>query len=146
MNNYQIRAIFLTICSLIACLNNVNGQFAPGHSIYTERPDDPQAVYFTAGDNTDVSLSLQTAIDQLKKDKNFGILFIPQGTYTISKTIYIPASIRLIGYGKNRPLILLKKNAPGFQEEDLKDKGRARYMFWFTSSVPDSTGAIHDAS
>src|SRR5580704_16042461 len=120
MNNY--RAAFLTICLLMAWITNVHGQFAPGHSIYTEKPNDPQAVYFTAGDNTDVSLSLQTAIDQLKKDRNFGILFIPQGTYIISKTIYIPASIRLIGYGKNRPLIVLKKNSPGVQEEDLKDK------------------------
>ena len=145
MNNYQIRAIFLTICSLIACLNNINGQPTPGHSIYTEKPDDPQAVYFTAGDDPDVSLSLQAAIYQLKKDKNFGILFIPQGTYTISRTIYIPASIRLIGYGKTRPLIVLRKNSPGFQQEDLNDKGRARYMFWFTSSIPDSTGTIHDA-
>ena len=141
----KFRAAFLTICLLMAWITNVHAQFTPGHSIYSEKPDDPQAVYFTAGDNVDVSLSLQTAINQLKKDKNFGILFIPQGTYTISKTIYIPASIRLIGYGKNRPLIVLKKSSPGFQEADLKDKGRARYMFWFTSSVPDSTGTIRDA-
>src|SRR5581483_9100953 len=32
-----------------------------------------------------------------------------------------------------------------FQEENPKDKGRASYMFWFTSSPVDSTGAIHDA-
>src|SRR5258708_31135750 len=59
--------------------------------------------------------------------------------------MYIPASIRLIGYGKSRPLIVLKKSSPGFQEEDEKDKGRAHYMFWFTSSIPDSTGTIRDA-
>jgi hypothetical protein len=39
----------------------------------------------------------------------------------------------------------LKKNSPGFQQENPKDKGKAAYMFWFISNV-DSTGAIHDAS
>ena len=50
----------------------------------------------------DVSDALQAAINQVKKEKNFGILFIPEGKYKISKTIYIPTAIRLIGYGKNR--------------------------------------------
>jgi len=72
-------------------------------SIYTQRPSDPEAFYFTpeffnvvADGKTDVSDVLQGAINKLKKEKNFGILFIPEGKYKISKTIYIPNAIRYI--------------------------------------------------
>jgi|GEM_PF-36627 len=135
---------FLSIALLTVTLY-AHAQFTPGASIYTQKIDDPAAAYFIPDSRTDVSTQLQTAIDQLKKERNFGILFIPEGTYTISPTIYIPGAIRLVGYGAHRPLIILKKNAPGFQEENPKDKGRANYMFWFTSSPLDSTGIVHDA-
>lgn len=136
--------LFLSICLLTAIQQEIQAQFTPGASIYTQKIDDTAATYFTPGINADISTQLQTAIDQLKRDRNFGVLFIPEGTYTISKTIYIPAAIRLIGYGRQRPIIILKRSSPGFQEEGPKDKGRAKYMFWFTSSIPDSSG-IHDA-
>jgi hypothetical protein len=145
--------MFLMVCLFNIFLINVLGQFQPGKSIYTQRIADPEGDYFTSPQfniqpdgKADVSDQLQSAINQLKKDKNFGILFIPQGTYMISKTIYVPAAIRLIGYGKSRPVIVLKKNSPGFQQENPKDKGNAAYMFWFTSSILDSTGTVHDAS
>ena len=112
------------------------------NSIYTLKPNDPEAFYFTpenyqikADGKMDVSDALQAAINQVKKEKNFGILFIPEGKYKISKTIYVPGSIRLIGYGKKRPEFILAKNSPGFQEEVSIDKGKANYMFWFTSSL-----------
>ena len=148
-----MRRIFLAICFFKVCCVPVFGQFKPGNSIYSQKIEDPSGIYFTAPNfniqadgSGDVSDQLQAAIYQIKKDRNFGILFIPEGTYTISKTIYVPAAIRLIGYGKHRPLIVLKKNSPGFQQENLKDKGGAAYMFWFTSSMMDSTGTVHDAS
>jgi hypothetical protein len=78
-------------------------------------------------------------------EKQTYILFIPEGHYLISKTIYIPASIRLIGYGKNRPQIILEKNAPGFQEPNPDDKGNASYMFWFTSSIVEPGKEPRDA-
>ena len=124
-----------------------------GKSYYTLKPDDQAAVYFTPDNfnitsdgKTDVSVQLQTAINQLKTDRNFGILFIPEGSYSISRTIYIPASIRLIGYGKNRPVFILKKNSPGFQDQNPGDKGKATYMFWFTSSIVEEGKEIRDAS
>jgi hypothetical protein len=123
-----------------------------GASCYTIKPVDQDAVYFTPGNfnitadgKTDISIPLQQAINKLKLEQNLGIIFIPEGTYTISTTIYIPAAIRIIGYGQKRPLIILRKNSPGFQIPDPADKGKARYMFWFTSSVVDSTGTVNDA-
>ena len=100
------------------------------NSIYPLKPNDSEAFYFTpenypikADGKMDVSDALQAAINQVKKEKNFGILFIPEGKYKISKTIYIPTAIRLIGYGKNRPEFILAKNSPGFQEEVADDIG-----------------------
>ena len=122
-------------------------------SVYPQRPDDREAFYFTpenygirADGRTDVSDALQSAINQVKKEKNFGILFIPEGKYRISKTIYIPAAIRLIGYGKSRPEFILAQNAPGFQKEVPGDKGKARYMFWFTGGLVEEGQEPRDAN
>jgi len=121
-------------------------------SVYRQRINDPEAVYFTpdkfaitADGKTDVSAELQKAVNQLKKDKNFGILFIPSGTYKISRTIYIPKAIRLIGYGETRPLFVLAKNSPGYQSPDSSDKGKANYMFWFTDGMAEEGRKPRDA-
>ena len=147
--NYKISWILTGF--LIICTSGYSAVKRTG-SYFTLKPEDPGAVYFTpevsgslAEGKTDVSVQLQNAINQLKTDRNFGILFIPEGRYLISKTIYIPASIRLIGYGKNRPVIILKKNSPGFQEQNPDDKGKASYMFWFTSSIVEPGKEVRDA-
>ncbi|HEY8929446.1 MAG TPA: glycosyl hydrolase family 28-related protein [Mucilaginibacter sp.] len=123
-----------------------------GKSIYQARLDDPDAVYFTpenfnikADGKTDVTAALQDAITQVKTKYNFGIVFIPEGKYLISKTIYIPTAVRLIGYGKNRPEIILAKNSPDFQKADSTDKGKAKYMFWFVSNLSKPGEGVHDA-
>ncbi|MCF8378675.1 MAG: SMP-30/gluconolactonase/LRE family protein [Bacteroidales bacterium] len=125
----------------------------PGTSMYTLKPNDTEAVYFTpenfnisADGKTDVSDELQQAINQLKQSKNFGIVFIPEGKYLITKTIYVPKAIRLIGYGSKRPLIFLGKKSPGYQEEVVNDKGKANYMFWFTSDIVEAGQEPRDAS
>ncbi|MXV14076.1 gluconolaconase [Pedobacter sp. HMF7056] len=104
-------------------------------SIYTQKPNDPEAFFFTPGKynikadgKTDVSASLQTAINELKRAKNFGILFIPEGKYLLTRTIQVPAAIRLIGYGKTRPEFVLGKNTPGYREQQ-------NYMVWFTGGL-----------
>lgn len=119
-------------------------------SVYSQIPNDPEAFFFTeqnygykAGE--DVSVILQEAINQLKVEKNFGILFIPEGKYRISETIYIPNAIRLIGYGKVRPEFILSKDSPGFQKEVPDDKGKAKYMFWFTSGIVEKGQPPRDA-
>lgn len=112
-----------------------NAETTDDKSVYKLKPNDPEAFFFTpenynikADGKTDVSEALQTAINQVKNEKNFGILFIPEGKYKISKTIYIPGAVRLIGYGEKRPEIILEKNTPGYQDE-------LQYMFWFTGGL-----------
>ena len=115
-------------------------------SVYTQMPDDPEALYFTSENfniapdgKHDVSEALQFAINKLKKEKNFGILFIPEGKYLISKTIYVPKAIRIIGYGENRPEFILGKNTAGYQDEN-------NYMFWFTSNLVEEGVQPGDAT
>ena len=129
----------LTVVLFINCLTIKATN--PG-SVYTQKPDDPEAYYFStenfkiiADGKTDVSDALQSAINLVKKEKNFGILFIPEGRYLITKTIYIPPAIRLIGYGNKRPEIILSKNAPGFKPDPEKPDIIEKYMFWFTGSA-----------
>lgn len=127
---------FLTLASLTIYLTTLGQK---SHSVFTSRPEDPAATYFNPGksSDSDVSDALQQAIRNIKVNHNFGILFIPEGKYKIRKTIYIPAAVRLIGYGKTRPVFILSKSSPGFQSADATDKGQGRYMFWFTSGLPD---------
>lgn len=147
------KLLSLLILSLAGTVSAITTNHESGISYYTQRPDDPEAVYFTPQNfrittdgKSDITSELQNAINKLKSDRNFGILFIPEGNYLISKTIYIPAAIRLIGYGRTRPRIILKKNSPEFSDPVPEDKGKAAYMFWFTSSIVSQDGRIRDAS
>jgi len=79
--------------------------------------------------------ALQAAINKATTEKSFGILFIPEGKYRITKTIYIPGAIRLIGYGVNRPEIILGKNTPGFQKLDSGSRYQEKYMIFFTGGI-----------
>ena len=123
-----------------------------GASFYTAKPDDPLAIHVSAegfkavGDGVaDDSAVLQKAIDAAKA-KGFGIVFLPEGRYRITRTIYVPKAVRLIGYGAQRPVVVLGKATPGFQEADADDKGKARYMIWFTDRVPQAGEPVRDAN
>jgi sugar lactone lactonase YvrE len=107
-------------------------------SVYTVRLDDPAAVYLTPesfpvrGDGVaDDSDALQQAIDKVGGG---GILFIPKGTYRLTKTIYVWPGVRLIGYGESRPLFTLGENTPGFQD------GTGKYLFFFSGGRARSAG------
>lgn len=108
-----------------------------GASYYTQRPDDPKAVYVVRGSQgahgdgtSDDSDAIQHAIDKVQETTTQGIVFIPEGRYRISKTIFVWPGIRLIGYGVHRPVFVLGKDTPGFQ----KDIG---YMFLFAGGRPN---------
>ncbi|MGO9010541.1 MAG: glycosyl hydrolase family 28-related protein [Bryobacteraceae bacterium] len=94
-----------------------------GASFYLARLDDPKAVYLTPdqfpvrGDgNADDSAAIQAAVDMVQKTTGEGILFIPEGRYRVTRTIYVPPGVRLIGYGEKRPVFVLANGTPGFQQ------------------------------
>jgi len=116
-------------------------------SYYPLRPEDPQAVYLTkdrfnvhadgVGNDADV---LQEAINQVQEKTRVGVLFIPSGRYRLDKTVFVWQGIRLIGYGPERPVFVLGKNAPGFQE------GTGKYMFHFADYRPRQNMPFSDGS
>ncbi len=67
-------------------------------------------------------------------------MLIPQGRYRLGKTIYVWQGIRLIGFGATRPVFVLGKHTPGFQE------GAGRYMVHFADNRPRAGGPLVDAS
>lgn len=124
-----------------------------GLSFYMKKPVDERAVYFTdeffhiKNDGTeDVSAQLQDAIYSVVKQDGYGVLFVPEGKYLISRTIYMPKAVRLIGYGKNRPEFILKDHAEGFDVPHPEQKGGFQYLFWFTNMMQEDESLIEDAN
>ena len=74
----------------------------------------------------DDSAGLQQAIDKVASSTGAGVLFVPKGTYRLTKTVYVWPGVRLIGYGDSRPVFTLGENTPGFQE------GTGKYMLFFS--------------
>ena len=106
--------------------------YGSGASIFPVRLEDPEAIYLTpdqfpvTGDGiADDSDALQQAIDRVAARNQSGVLFVPQGIYRLSRTVYVWPGVRLIGFGKLRPVFILGENTPGFQEGDGK------YMLFF---------------
>ncbi len=123
--------------------------FAPlwGASYYTLRPDDPQAVLLTpanfpvkADGVADDAGAIQQAIDKVQETTSQGIVLIPQGRYRLTKTINVWPGIRLIGYGTERPVLVLGPNTPGYQDQD-----RESYMLFFAGSRPRGGARPGDA-
>lgn len=105
-------------------------------SYYTVRLDDPKAVYVTreafavhADGVADDSDAIQKAIDAVPSAG--GVVFLPEGRYRITKTIYIWPAVRLIGYGASRPVIVLGNSTPGFG-----DPNQENFLIFFTGSRP----------
>src|ERR1700741_4726716 len=111
-------------------------------SYFTDRPDDPRAVYLTPdkfpvhadgiADDTD---PLQQAIDKVQETMNQGILFLPSGRYRIPRTVYIWPGIRVIGYGRPRPVIVLGPATPAFQTGPS-------YMIFFAGGRPGKNHSL----
>jgi sugar lactone lactonase YvrE len=89
-------------------------------SFYPERLEDPTAIYLTdkfgakADGIADDTAALQRAIDEVADRRQQGILFIPQGRYRITHTLYVWPGIRILGFGAKRPVLVLAPNTPGF--------------------------------
>ena len=109
---------------------------APGRSYYTAKLVDPRAVHLDAfgakGDGVaDDSDALQRAIDRVQETVGQGIVFVPEGRYRLTKTIYVWPSIRLVGYGATRPAFVLAPRTPGFGDPKAE-----RQMVFFAGSRP----------
>lgn len=123
-----------------------------GHSFYSDKLVDAKAVYFTDeffdiknDGSIDVSAELQNAIYSVVKKAGYGVLFVPEGKYLISRTIYVPKAVRIIGYGQNRPEFVLQDNAEGFDREQ-DNKGGFKYLFWFINKMEEDESKIEDAN
>ncbi|SPE30360.1 SMP-30/Gluconolaconase/LRE domain protein [Candidatus Sulfopaludibacter sp. SbA3] len=108
---------------ILPCLAVLAAAPLCGASYYTVRLDDPKAIYLTrdsfpvhADGIADDTAALQQAIDASP-----GIVFVPEGRYRLSKTIYIWPGIRVIGYGATRPVLVLGENTPGYQDQDKEN-------------------------
>ncbi len=116
-------------------------------SYYKLRPDDPSAVELTRerfgaqGDGVaDDAPALQQAIDTLQETAKLGVVLIPEGRYRLSRTIHVWSGIRLIGYGRKRPVLVLGESTPGFQE------GEGKYLVHFVSWRPRPGEPIRDGN
>ena len=142
-----------TLTLLLMIILSVGISAQNPRSAFTDRPVDEAAIYFTpenfkvkADERMDVSEALQEALNRTKQKENgCGILFIPEGVYKLSKTIYIPSGVRIIGYGGKRPVFVLAKQAPGFQEV-TRETAKGKYLFWFIGGGYRPGGRIGDAN
>ncbi|MGA2255215.1 MAG: glycosyl hydrolase family 28-related protein, partial [Thermoguttaceae bacterium] len=113
-------------------------------SFYTRRLEDPKAVYVAPSGGDDTA-GLQKAINQVQELTGQGIVFLAPGQYRVSDTLYIWPSIRLIGYGDKRPVVVLPANTPGFG-----DASHEKLMVFFAGRRPRDSraggGSVPDAS
>jgi hypothetical protein len=130
-----------SISFAVAIIGSLFCTGALGQSYYPQKIEDASAVYVTlgsgeaAGDGiADDTAALQRAIDKVQETTQQGVVFLPEGRYRLSHTLYIWPGIRVIGYGARRPLLLLGDHTPGYGD------GLA-YMVFFTGGRPDSPGA-----
>lgn len=111
-------------------------------SFYPLRLEDSKAVYLVRSESglhgdgvADDTDAIQQAINKVQETTGQGIVFVPEGRYRLSKTVFVWPGIRLIGYGANRPVFVLGKNTPGYQDG-------MGYMVMFTGNRPPADGSI----
>ncbi|WP_420144260.1 glycosyl hydrolase family 28-related protein [Sphingobium sp.] len=106
------------IAALLAATTLTTPVWAAGPSIFPVAPDEPHAVTVKAkGDGrSDDSAAIQQALDQARDRTGHGIVFLPSGSYRITRTLVVPAGVRVYGVGPTRPVIMLAANTPGFQQ------------------------------
>jgi sugar lactone lactonase YvrE len=94
------------------------GAFAQGISVFPVAPAEPRAIMVKAkGDGrSDDTDALQKALNQARGEAGHGLVFLPTGRYRITRTLIVPAGVRIFGVGPNRPIIELGANTPGFQQ------------------------------
>lgn len=136
-----MRVLVLLLLSIVTATSRAQ-------SIYQTKPDDALAVTASGlrGDGVaDDTAALQAAIDKVADTTGSGVVFLPQGRYRITKTVYLWSGIRIFGYGVQRPVLVLAPNTPGFQSGH-GFLGTGRYMLQFAANKPAAGAAIMDAN
>jgi sugar lactone lactonase YvrE len=114
-------------------------------SFYSQRLEDSKAVYVTPSAHGDDTEALQQAINQVQATTGQGIVMLAPGRYQLTNTLYIWPGIRLIGYGAERPAIVLPASTPGFA-----DDRQEKFLLFFAGSRPreaeSDPGSIPDAT
>ena len=120
---------------------------ATAASYYTTRLDDASAVYLTAdrfpvrADGVaDDTAAIQAAIDRVQETTVQGIVFVPEGRYRLTRTVNVWPGIRVIGYGRSRPVFVLADRAPGYD-----DPAHEQYLVFF-AGARRSSGPQPDAN
>jgi len=120
-------------------------------SFYPQHLQDPGAVYHAPSGGDDTA-ALQEAVDRVQETTHQGIVLLAPGRYRLTDTIYVWPGIRLIGYGADRPVLVLPADAPGFG-----DASHEKVMIFFAgrrprnpqadkSSIPDANpGTFYSA-
>src|SRR5262249_23480452 len=111
---------------------------ALAQSFYPERPDDARAVYLARGTHgavgdgvADDTAALQHAIDAVQEAGGQGVLFVPEGRYRVTHVLNIWPGVRVIGYGAQRPTLVMAPNTPGYDNPDAEAR-----MIFFAGSRP----------
>ena len=115
-------------------------------SLFKTRPADDLALDFTpenygacpdgTKDNTE---ALQKAADEIAMGARIGIIFIPEGSYRFDGTVNLWPGIRLIGWGKKRPVFFVPDDSPAHQGPD------SRYIIHFRDRKPTGDRPLRDA-
>ncbi|MBQ4624757.1 MAG: gluconolaconase, partial [Clostridia bacterium] len=115
-------------------------------SIFKTRIRDPKAIYLSPMKGRDDAEALQDAINLVNDKLGEGIVFVEEGEYILNRTIYIPTGIRVIGWGKKRPVFRLVDNCEALATPAAGDKGEATYLLWFVGRKPEAGRPIFDAN
>ncbi len=114
---------------------------ASSQSYYPVRLEDNSAVYVIRGqdgvagdgvaDDTD---ALQRSINRVEETTQQGVVFLPEGHYRLTHTLYIWPGIRMIGYGAHRPVLMLGDHTESYG-------GEVAYMVFFAGARPETPGS-----
>lgn len=146
MARREIPRFLCVLTGMAALLSTATVQ---AQSQFPQKPADPGAIVVTpdqfpvkADGITDDTEALQQAMNRGAR----GIVFIPEGRYRLTKTLYVTTGTRVFGYGKNRPVFVLAPNTPGFQERGRGwPFGEGKYMVHFAQGR-EADGTVIDAS
>ena len=139
---HSAKSLISFAVAIVSCLLAAS---VSGQSYYPQKLEDASAVYVTlgsgraAGDGiADDTAALQRAIDKVQETTQQGVVFLPEGRYRLSHTLYVWPGIRIIGYGAKRPVLLLGDHTSGYG-------GALAYMVFFTGGRPDAPGTLNRA-